>query len=291
MGVEVDSRCNEAIERERVAMDEPRSRRHPEWVYRKKEIPGAGELWVPAYIYRIDKATPRRGEGGGGTAHGWQVRYGKPSAFFSDYLAETADNGKADPMASLAMAEAYLSSIWSGRKGEIGAQEERSHKKFALGMSGLSLRIKYRSNGAGTMCHVCELRVISHTGAVLRYLYVGVVNKLTLDRLMSVIEIGRLLRMNHLKELGIPVYEEPECDPETLLRGTPLEHLIPDSSSDSDIRKRARRLPSIEEIADESYDAEFAAHALTAGDLGKKRGNFHHSRKNGLASVKLPAID
>lgn len=202
-------------------MDEPLSTRHPDWKFRLYELNGE-EVWVPNYIVRIDNT----GRAANTRTRGWQVRYKTPSTFFSDFLTVDADATTGDAHASLAMAIAYLSSIWEGKKTKGLSVEERSGKKVNLGIPGVTLRFRKRNNGKGSISHVCELRIRSVTGAVLRDLYVGVVNNISLKHLVELVDSACTMRINHLLEEGFEAPDEPKTTPYEYLKGTPLEHLI-----------------------------------------------------------------
>lgn len=70
------------------------------------QVPGwATPLPVPRFIVRVDVDEP----GKAGT-HGWQVRYNKPSRFFSDWVTKV----RFTPKESLLAASEYLATIYAG---------------------------------------------------------------------------------------------------------------------------------------------------------------------------------
>jgi hypothetical protein len=102
-------------------------------------LPSGARIRVPEHIQRIDTRS----------THGWQLRYGKPTMFFSDSKAEGGS-----PRAALKLAVAALSKRLSTLQAPTGLQRKASASKqndLPAGISGPILR--QRSGRSSPECH------------------------------------------------------------------------------------------------------------------------------------------
>lgn len=102
-------------------------------------LPTGARIRVPEHIQRIDTRS----------THGWQLRYGKPTMFFSDSKAEGGSS-----RASLKMAVAALSKRLATLPAPTGLQRKASASKqndLPAGISGPILR--QRSGRSSPECH------------------------------------------------------------------------------------------------------------------------------------------
>ncbi|MBN9462264.1 MAG: hypothetical protein J0H00_13710 [Burkholderiales bacterium] len=107
-------------------------------------------------------------DGGAGT-HGWQVRFRKPSRFFSDSYVDAAGRRRlGSPKASLARATEYLLSIYKPRPRRL--PREHRDKQQCTGMAGVRVVWRRHRNRRNAECVV---RVDRPDGRPLRVLYVG----------------------------------------------------------------------------------------------------------------------
>ena len=102
-------------------------------------LPSGARIRVPEHIQRIDTRS----------THGWQLRYGKPTMFFSDSKAPGAT-----PRASLKMAIAALRKRLTSLQAPTGLQRAASSSKqndLPAGISGPILR--QRPGRTAAECH------------------------------------------------------------------------------------------------------------------------------------------
>lgn len=102
-------------------------------------LPSGARIRVPEHIQRIDTRS----------THGWQLRYGKPTQFFSDSKAEGGS-----PRASLKLAIAELRERLTSLEAPTGLQRKASSSKqndLPAGISGPILR--QRSGRSSPECH------------------------------------------------------------------------------------------------------------------------------------------
>lgn len=151
-------------------------------------VPGhAVALSVPRYIVRVDKDDP----GKAGT-HGWQVRFARPSAFFSDSRhRDGLDRGS--PSLSLDAAKSYLKLTW--RPKSPPARAERTSKAHPTGMSGI--RVVWRRRKSKNFAE-CTVRVDALDGKPLANLYVGTENTATEAAIAARIAEGKSIRKLYL---------------------------------------------------------------------------------------------
>lgn len=163
-----------------------------DWKYRDCKIQGhVGTLRVPRHIVRIDID-----DGGAGT-HGWQVRFRKPSRFFSDsYLDSRGRRRLGSPKASLARATEYLRTIYRPKPRK--PRPEHRDKAHPTGMAGVRVAWNRRPGRKFAECIVRADRV---DGKPLATFYVGTENTVTKYRLAQAIKNARARRMLYLLEV------------------------------------------------------------------------------------------
>ena len=158
--------------------------------HRIVSIPGWATLFkCPRHIVRIDKNVP----GFAGT-HGWQVRYTKPSVFFSD---DSVEAGRKSPLHSLADASEYLAAVYNGPKTVRTRSKCLSSKKNLIQEVGLRL-ISRMHKGRNVMEHYIEVTSLQNDHTPDR-VYVGTDNTLTEARLQAALEKARQLRKRMLE--------------------------------------------------------------------------------------------
>jgi hypothetical protein len=159
-------------------------------------VPGwAITFKVPRYVIRVDVDDP----GKAGT-HGWQVRYDKPSKFFSD---PTKRRGIRSPKDSLGEATDYLVSIYRGPRSKI-RDTPTKRKASPIAEAGIRLVIKQHKGKASKETYVEA--VPPTRGASSKRFYVGTENTTTPERLVAAIKKARVARQlmvsEHLHQAG-----------------------------------------------------------------------------------------
>lgn len=147
-------------------------------------VPGwAGVFQIPKYIVRVDVDEP----GKAGT-HGWQVRYQKPSTFFSD----AGQNRRGNPSTSLAAAKRYLASIYAGPRTLIRTTPT---KRKTNPIQEPGLRLVYVQPKGRTVRHVYVEAVPPGRGMVPKRVYVGTDNTVTPARIEAGKAKARQIRL------------------------------------------------------------------------------------------------
>lgn len=120
---------------------------------RTRDLPGVGRVEIPRHIIRVET----------GSTHGWQVRFEKPSKFFSD---PRGMERRPAALSSLEQAKAHLKAVWRPRtKSRI--------TRIGPGKAGNPVPgvwVEAREQAAGTFWYV----ICSHPdGVTHRKFYVG----------------------------------------------------------------------------------------------------------------------
>lgn len=157
--------------------------------HRLGQVPGwAGIFEIPRYITRVDVD-----ELGLAGTHGWQVRYVKPSTFFSDAI----DGKRASPRQSLARAKRYLAAIYNGPKVQIRTTPTK-RKKNPIQEAGIRLVERKMAHKTVKDIYV-EAVPPSHSIAPKR-VYVGTERTATPERLEAAILVARAIRADMVKK-------------------------------------------------------------------------------------------
>lgn len=152
---------------------------------RRVNVPAWGDMMVPRHIVRIDIDDPGRA----GT-HGWQVRYQKPSVFFSD-----AKNGKRrSPRTSLRAAIDCLLAIYRGPRRGVH-RSERIRKRHPTGVPGVAF-VRRRRPDRGFTEYLVRIQLGRHrqAGSVRRQIYLGTENTVSDARVRAALKKARGIR-------------------------------------------------------------------------------------------------
>ena len=143
---------------------------------REIQVERFGMLSVPTYVTRIDSEKTN--------THGWQVRFEKPSTFFSD----TAYGGGED---SLQQAIAFLASIYYPKLIKKPTAENKN-KKLPLGIRGVRL-VKMKKKNRNTEELYAEA-IPMKRGISAKRFYIGTSKTATPERMEEAISKAKKCR-------------------------------------------------------------------------------------------------
>ncbi|MES2207269.1 MAG: hypothetical protein V4525_10820 [Pseudomonadota bacterium] len=143
---------------------------------REVQVEGSGVLNVPTHVTRIDIEKTN--------THGWQVRFEKPSTFFSD----TAYGGAVE---SLQEAISFLASIYYPKLVKRPTVENKN-KKIPLGIRGVRL-VKMKKKNRNTEELYAEA-IPMRRGMSAKRFYIGTSNTATPERMEEAISKAKKCR-------------------------------------------------------------------------------------------------
>lgn len=144
--------------------------------------PWTNKLMVPRHIVRVDCGDVETT----GT-HGWQVRYQKPSKFFSD----VSGGIRRHPKESLAEATSYLAGIYRGTTSQI---KKYPAKRKTNEIQEVGLRLIKRLNKRRKITEIYIEVSNLVKGKSSKRFYVGTENTATQDRISAKLIIARAYR-------------------------------------------------------------------------------------------------
>ena len=147
---------------------------------RRYFLKGWGWFDVPRYIVRLDHTN----EHGHLKSAGWQVRYERPSKYFSDSDACPGSEGRmkrGSPKESLQRARAYLATIYRGERPPLRIGD-KANKKHRTGVAGMRY-VRKRHHQRNLWEYYVEVSHMPGIRSSPRRFYIGTENTFTQERL------------------------------------------------------------------------------------------------------------